>query len=176
MYIEDYFDIVNTGERLYSVILDEEELRMFDENSDKLSVVDEDYLNDLEDERKANQRGKKLGYGIAVPMMGLAGAVPGAAAGDEFRRWRNKKAAEKAKKIGKEVKISKLTKHADKIGAAALGLGAGYGMYKLLKKSAADREEGLKRKVDTYKQASKKERAELRKLNQNKSGWNTGGW
>ena len=62
MYIEDYFDIVNTGERLYSVILDEDELRMFNEISS-------------EEEKGTSDKKKKALKGAAVAGAGAAGGA-----------------------------------------------------------------------------------------------------
>ena len=71
MYIEDYFDIVNTGERLYSVILDENELRMFDEiSSEEKSQEVVPFSN------KKNKK-KKLLKDAAIVGAGLVGGYLG---------------------------------------------------------------------------------------------------
>lgn len=91
---------MNIEERLYSVAMTEEELKLFSEFleqrqfSTDLSAADKDYLNDLDKDRKRGKRfrvaagtvgGALLGGGFAAktknPKLAAAGAIGGAALG-----------------------------------------------------------------------------------------------
>ena len=155
MYIEDYFDIVNTGERLYSVILDEDELRMFDEISSE------------EEEAPTSSKKKKALKGAAIGAAGAAGAAAGAVGANYLgnkiaekivkkdwlknggvntagTKYTAKEAQAMAKKGSESLKgmvqADYLKRYGKRIsrgniaGAAALGLGAAYGAHKLLKR------------------------------------------
>ena len=147
MFIRDYFDIVNTGERLYSVILDEDELRMFDEISSEEEQQEETPA-------PAPSKKKKLLKGAAVGGAAAAGAGAGYLgaryAAGKIAHSIAKKAASKdptasgldPKQLSTHIGVQAdklLAKNRGKVMAGkvaagtALGLAAGYGAYKYLK-------------------------------------------
>ena len=81
MIIQKIFS-AEDNERIYSVIMTEEEMKLYSKNNQKnrLTLADQDYLEDIDSEIKGNRIGMPLSGGILGGMTGgvIGGSVKGA--------------------------------------------------------------------------------------------------
>lgn len=143
MFIRDYYNVVNTGERLYSVILDEDELRMFNEMSEEDSSdkkknilkkggaavvggaaagVGAKYLGDKIAQRIVEKDLLKNGRTMENGIKYGAEEMKRYKMNDPKGLFKNIKVGDAAKKYGKRIKGATIA--AGLTGAAAAGLAA----------------------------------------------------
>lgn len=139
MVIEKIFSDSEGQEKIYSVLMSEEEMKLYSASKKKsqgnrLSLADQDYLEDIDKEIKANKWGMPVSGGVLGGAFG--GAIGGMAGGEKHG--------------GKGMLIG------GTLGAA----GGAYGMHKANKKYV---EPGLKKDKEKYVKSNQSDRAYFRR-------------